>query len=92
MVGWWLMGRLLRPIPRTAICAVIPGRGEGDGLEQTVRALAWLRGMGLLNCPVLIADAGLTSEGRETARCLARRWPGVELCSADELERYIPIN
>ena len=86
---WWLVGRLLRPIPRACVRVVLSGRGGGENLEQTVRAMVWLRGLGLLNCPVLIADAGLNREGREVAIRLAARWPGVILWPADRLEEYI---
>ena len=81
LLGWWLLGRLLNPIPNGAIRAVIPGRTDGRGLEQTVRALVWLRGMGLLDCPVLIEDIDLNPEGRAVAERLARRWPRVMLCT-----------
>ena len=86
---WWLVGRLLRPIPRQKLCALVPGRGDGEGLEQSVRAFIWLRSLGLLSCPVVIADAGLTSAGRELALRLALRWPEVVLWPAGALEEYI---
>ena len=37
-VGWWLFGLLLRPLPGRGANVVIPGRGEGEGLEQQVRS------------------------------------------------------
>lgn len=86
---WWLLGRLLRPIPRGCVRVVLSGRGRGADLEQSVRSLMWLRGLGLLNCPILIADLGLNREGREIALRLAVRWPGVVLWPADRLEEYI---
>lgn len=88
-LAWWLMGRLLRPIPDPGCRGLIPGRGAGEGLEQAVRALIWLRGLGLLNCPVVIADVDLTPEGREIALRLAARWPGVTLWPADRLTEYM---
>lgn len=86
---WWLFGRLLRPIPGTDACALIPGRGEGEGLEQTVRAFVWLRSLGLLNCPIIIADINLTSDGWEVALRLASRWPCVVLWPVQDLPDYI---
>ncbi len=88
--GWWLIGRLLRPIPSGGAFAVIPGRGDGGGLEQSVRAFIWLRSLGLLTCPVVIADRGLTPEGREVALRLTVRWPDVALWPAGRLEELIP--
>jgi len=88
-LAWWLMGRLLRPIPETCASVVIPGRGAGDDLEQTVRSFVWLRSLGLLQCPLIIADLGLTGEGREIALRLAVRWPEVVLWSAEHLSEHI---
>lgn len=79
LMGWWLFGQLLRPIPGAEIRAVICGEGDGDGLEQSVRCLMFLRSLGLLRCPVRIQDAGLSSGGRRLAQELCRRWPAVEL-------------
>ena len=84
-VGWWLFGLLLRPLPGHGAYLVLPGRDEGEGLEQQVRACIWLRGLGLLSCPVVIADAGLTPQGWELALRLTARWPGVVLWPASEL-------
>ena len=89
LLAWWLFGRLLRPIPRQAMYALLPGRGEGEGLEQSVRAFIWLRSLGLLSCPVVIADVDLTARGRELALRLTLRWPGVILWPAGELPEYI---
>ena len=58
---------------------VIRGVGSGDGLEQQVRSLMWLRSWGLLRCRVILTDGGLDAQGRELAHNLARRWPELEL-------------
>ena len=39
LLGWWLFGLLLRPLPGHGAYLVLPGRDEGEGLEQQVRAL-----------------------------------------------------
>ncbi len=88
-VGWWLFGLLLRPLPGWESKVVIPGRGEGEGLEQQVRSFLWLRGLGLLRCPIVIADAGLTPAGWELALRLTTRWPEVILWPASDLGEYI---
>ena len=84
--AWWLFGLLLRPLPGCGAAILIPGRGEGERLEQLVRAVIWLRGMGLVKSPVLIADVSLSPAGRELALRLAARWPGVMVWPAGELE------
>lgn len=88
-LAWWLMGRLLRPIPETCASVVIPGRGAGEVLEQTVRAFIWLRSLGLLHCTLIIADLGLDPDGREIALRLAVRWPEVVVWPVDRLPEYI---
>ena len=88
-VAWWLFGRLFRPMPGRGVRVLIPGRGEGEDLEQTLRAFMWLRGLGLLDCPIIIADLGLTPKGWELALRLTARWPGVVLWPASDLPDYI---
>lgn len=84
-LAWWLFGRLLRPIHGLTVWALIPGRGDGDGLEQAVKSFIWLRSLGLLNCPIVIADVDLTPQGQTLARILAERWPEVMLWPANDL-------
>lgn len=88
-LAWWLLGWLLRPIPAQRARVLIPGRGDGDNLEQSVRGLIWLRGLGLLRCPIVIADVDLTPQGWELALRLTARWPDVVLWPADHLADYI---
>lgn len=54
LLGGLLFGRLLRPVPGPELWTLVPGRGGGEELERDVRALMWLRGLGLLRCPVEI--------------------------------------
>lgn len=86
---WWLLGRLLRPLPCGGACILLKGRGEGESLEQTVRGFLWLRGLGLLKVPILIADLGLNARGRETALRLCARWPEVILWPGEALCEYL---
>ena len=86
-LSWWLLGLLLRPEPRTGeVLAVIPGRGEGLHLEQTVRLWVWLLSLGLWSGEIVIADLDLTPAGREVALHLAQRWDRVVLRPADCLQ------
>ena len=78
-VGWWLFGMLLRPLPGGEAKVIITGRGEGDSLEQQVHSFLWLRGLGLLRCPIIIADAGLT------------RWLGAGPAPHSPLARGDPV-
>lgn len=88
-LGWWLLGWLLRPSCLLSIRVVIPGRGEGEGLEQTLRFFRWLRGLGLFQCSVVIADVDLTPAGWQLALALARHDGNVVLWPASDLHDYI---
>ena len=83
--GWVLLGWLLRCGTRYRCWLLIPGRGEGEHLEQELRRVMWLREMGLLSCTVAIADVSLSREGRELAMRLILRWPDVVLWPVNEL-------
>lgn len=79
--GWWFFGKLLSPTPRD-VSILIHGQGDGDSLEQSLRRLIWLRSTGLLSCSIVIADEGLSPQGREIAQRLCARWGDVRLDSA----------
>ena len=83
-LGWLAVGALLLP----GICParmVVDAKGSGDGLEQTVKALLWLRRTGLWWGEVVIEDCGLDREGVALARALAEQ-NGVEF-SDDDFDR-----
>ena len=82
-------GKLLCPAAGRDLWAVVWGSGAGDGLEQRVRCLAWLQNCGLRRCAVVVADGGLDADGRALAARLAGCYPGVILCSRQELELRI---
>ncbi len=88
-LGWLGFGCLLMPTGGTDTVCLLPGRGEGETLEQAVTGLVWLRGGGLFGGRLVIVDCGLTEQGRAIARALARRESTVELCPVEELEEYI---
>ena len=50
---------------------VVDAQGDGGGLEQTVKALLWLRRTGLWWGEVVIRDRGLDAGGLALARALA---------------------
>lgn len=71
-LGWLALGALLLP----GVCParmIIEARGGGEGLEQSVKALLWLRRTGLWWGEVVIEDCGLSREGEALARALAQR-------------------
>lgn len=86
---WYLFGRLLRPIRGGRIWMVLPGDGDGAGLEETLRWLAWCRDGGAFRGCAVIFDRSLTPQGRELALNLARRWSWVSCCPAGSLEEWL---
>ncbi|MEG2420137.1 MAG: hypothetical protein RSB55_01210 [Oscillospiraceae bacterium] len=73
LLGWWLLGRLLRPGKSEELWLIVPARGGGETLEHTLGSLRWLRRAGLLRCSALIVDRGLTPAGVRLASLLAER-------------------
>jgi len=84
-LGWLLFGRALTPAGGAAGIAVIPSSGDGEELEQAVMGLLWLRGGGLFRGTVVIADEGLSENGRAVASALTLREPNILICPADRL-------
>ena len=83
-LGWLALGALLLP----GVCParmVVDAQGDGGGLEQTVKALLWLRRTGLWWGEVVIEDCGLSRQRVALARALSEQ-PGVEF-SADDFDR-----
>ena len=69
-LGWLALGALLLP----GVCParmVVDAQGGGEGLEQSVKALLWLRRTGLWRGAVVIDDHGLDERGAALARTLA---------------------
>ena len=65
--------------------ALVPARGDGTGLEETVRYLTALgREEGCFDA-ILLADCGLTEEGRRAAELLARDSRMVIFCGREDL-------
>lgn len=74
------------PERRGGVVALLPVKGDGEGLEEQVRAL---RGKQVFSGMVLIVDCGLSEEGRRLAKLLARgdRW--VAVCTMEEIGSYL---
>lgn len=73
---WLAYGWLLLP-ESCPLCVVVTATGMGEGVEQTVKGLLWLRSNHLWKGTVSIRDEGLTREGLNLVLTLSRR-EGVE--------------
>ena len=69
---WLAYGWLLLP-GGCPVRAVVSASGSGEGLEQTIKGLLWLRRNRLWSGTVTIRDDGLNEEGLMLALALARR-------------------
>ena len=89
--GWMLFGTLVTPAGGSGgpVYAVVPASGDGERLEQDVKALLWLRGGELARFTIVIADGGLNETGRRRAAALLTGGRGVVLCPMGELETYL---
>lgn len=88
-LGWLCFGKLLRPMGGGDMLTLIPVAGEGEGLEQALAGLDWLRGAGLVAGQVVLVDRGLTEHGAELALRLTLRERGVYLCPYEELSQCV---
>ena len=89
-LGWLAAGALLLP----GVCParmVVEAKGDAGGLEQTVKALLWLRRTGLWWGEVVIKDRGLDAGGLALAQALAAREPAVLDCMLDIDEMVRPM-
>ena len=84
-VGGLLLGAALAPVGRGSVYAVVPATGDGERLEQDLAGLRWLRKGGMARFTVVIADCGLSEQGRRLAELLAGRDRGVILCAIEDL-------
>ena len=71
-LGWLALGMMLLT-GRCATRLTVSAQGGGEGLEQTVKGLLWLRRTGLWRGEVDIEDCGLNTDGLALARALARK-------------------
>ena len=69
-LGWLALGALLLP-GRCDARLTVSARDGGEGLEQTVKGLLWLRRSGLWRGELVIEDCGLDRDGAALARALA---------------------
>ncbi|MDE7220611.1 MAG: hypothetical protein K2O45_13495 [Oscillospiraceae bacterium] len=77
------------PEVRREIAALLPVQGDGQHLEEQVRALQRLRQEQGVFGRALLVDCGLTGEGRKLAGILVRKYRWIVLCGKDEVGEYL---
>ena len=85
----WLLAETLlhrhRPVAEAIL--VLPVRGDGATLERALHLTMEQRTTG--ETPILLADCGLDETGLRLAQSLTQRYSRVQLCPAEELEKYL---
>lgn len=89
LAAGWVRYRLYLPLRGSRLYTVLLAQGTGAGLEAQVRGYCLLRSWGLLRTPLILADTGLTEEGRSLAEALSRLDAHILLCGAEALPEII---
>ena len=78
-----------RPPRRQGALALLPARGNGEGLEEQVHTLQYIRGEYGGFGRILLVDRGLTEEGRKLCELLAGEDRWVSVCAPEAVETYL---
>ena len=91
-IMWTLVRAVLfaGPEVRRELAVLLPVQGDGEQLEEQVRALQALRRERGLTGSALLVDCGLSEEGRKLAEALAREYRWVSVCARAEVGKYLP--
>lgn len=85
-VLWCLFGLFLMPVFASGMVTLLFAEGDGEALEQTVRAYGWLRDGRKNGGVLLLVDRGLSARGLELAQRLEEQRDWVCLCPRAALE------
>ena len=77
------------PPRRQGALALLPARGDGEGLEEQVHTLQYIRGECGGFGRILLVDCGLTEEGRKLCGLLAGEDRWVSVCAPEAVETYL---
>ncbi len=80
-VLWVLLGCLLPRYCGTAMVCACHGE-DPDGL---IRRHRWLRDLGLIHCPLILVDCGMTEQQKH----LLEGRHGIEICTPEELSQRV---
>lgn len=80
---WSLRGFMLMPLKlgkRTSLTVTLRITGPEPRLEETLDGIIWLRQNGTLPAEIILEDAGMDEETRETAELAAKSFGGISFC------------
>ena len=85
LAGCLCRALVLLPLRAKGAVVLLRGAGDGSALEQDLRACLLLRRWGVLRQELILADCGLSPEGRKLAEQLTKLDGGILLCAPEEL-------
>lgn len=91
LVFWLLGGLLLLPLRLRHGYVVLFVDETAQHLEQSMRALSWLSGSGLLSAPTLLVDCEKNPQLTCLAKRLAGAYPQTVWLPADKLSDYLKM-
>lgn len=91
LLGWCLLGLLLEPVFGREMVTLYYVYGNGENLEQRVRAYGWLRDGKLTGGRLVLVDCGLSRSGLEAADILRQRFIWLDYCPAPALPDYLDL-
>lgn len=91
VILWCLMGLLMLPVFGENMLTLCRAEGEGERLEQQVRAYGWLRDGRITGGKLLIVDHGLSARGLELAMHLREQFDWVEYCPGQSLPDHLEL-
>ncbi len=80
LLGWGLLGLLLRPVFCENMITAYAIDGDAEQLEQRVRSFAWLRDGRNSGGQLVLVDCGLSEQGRMKVSCLQKQYPWLMIC------------
>lgn len=88
---WCLSGVFLGPVFSREMVTLYYVRGDGEALEQRVRAYGWFREGKTRGSRLVLVDCGLTAFGLELAQRLRSHYDWLDTCPHQALTDYLEL-
>lgn len=92
LILWCLLGVLLQPVFGKNMVTLYYAQGDGDELEQKVRAYRYLREGRVAGGRLVVVDCGLSAMGLGRAQILRRRYDWVDYCPFPALVEFLAFH
>lgn len=85
LLGWLLLGLLMRPVFYEGMVTALPVSGDAEQLERYVRSYAWYREGRISGGRLILVDCGLSEQGRKIVSLLQKQYPWLQVCQKEEI-------